>query len=530
MTQIKNSAMKKAIMWVTSGVLCASLTAAVWPAGTLWADEKVKVSTLEELKSAVSQAASGTTISLSNSVELNETLVLNPVASVRIEGDFSVMSDGNLIIQGTNSVDSAGTSTPEGMVTFNSTMTNFGTIKVEKGGLYFSYSDFINGKDSTVVVENSGTLSVSYLENNGYLTNDGAILTNNIDNNSNFINNGRISGYNKSTYADKIINDNYFATYGICSVHEIVNNKTFINGGVLQAAPNDVSAINLSSQTSTGVFYNFSSDKVRLNANGNDFHQGPGRYPALAVYEPAQQGQEIPLSYQLSNSANGASVEGNILWEADQLIQVAFGNGLNLLEMIVGEEPPVVVTPLLEEMRGKDITVVLKLKNDASWSIYGKSVTSTNNFVDMAVTLGEANQEIPSAVQAQLEDSKAVYNLQAGRSSAFPFTAELTLPLGKEQSQKTISLYEVNKEKGNQLTLHQTATSDIRGDVAFSLNRGGNFVLSVGGKLVPLKQEEKPTDSSSLPSSESAEESSEVKVEAAGAGVTDMTWEIVEIR
>lgn len=128
---------------------------------------------------------------------------------------------------------------------------------------------------------------------------------------------------------------------------------------------------------------------------------------------------------------------------------------------------------VLEEIRGKNAVLILKLP-DCIWTIDGKSIKKkVKKDVDLAV------HDITSAAKITV-----VKYLEVKQGGTLPFSAKLTINIGKKQAGKTfyISSYDGKSKK---LKTYVYVKADKDGSLTFTVSKGGRYSITAKNLTPP---------------------------------------------
>lgn len=135
---------------------------------------------------------------------------------------------------------------------------------------------------------------------------------------------------------------------------------------------------------------------------------------------------------------------------------------------------------VLEAIRGEAVTLILEGK-DYSWSIYGKSVTSSLKSINMEVVMNGGT--IPDKYLNLVKKFKDQVQLQLKHSGPFPFSAELKFNVGQEQAGRYANLFYFNPST---LTLEKISSSkvDKDGNTSFVFTHASDYVVVMADKAL----------------------------------------------
>lgn len=130
---------------------------------------------------------------------------------------------------------------------------------------------------------------------------------------------------------------------------------------------------------------------------------------------------------------------------------------------------------VFENIKGKDVTVIFKVSDQASWIINGKDITGNVTApVDLGLVVGES--DIPEQKVTALADGKKTIQLSLNYDGVFGFEGILRLSVGKEYSGKIANLYYYNETTGK-FEYYQAAQVKEDGTVDFKFSHASDYVI-----------------------------------------------------
>ncbi|MCM1305562.1 MAG: hypothetical protein NC306_15895, partial [Butyrivibrio sp.] len=140
----------------------------------------------------------------------------------------------------------------------------------------------------------------------------------------------------------------------------------------------------------------------------------------------------------------------------------------------------VVPGDVLENIRGRDITVVFDMGNGITWSVNGKSVRDGEiGDIDFSVETG--TEMIPVDVINKLTGERYCLQLSLAHEGEFGFTAVLSVNLGQENAGLTASLYYYSEISG-ELELVSTAVVAEDGTAGLEFTHASDYAIVVDGE------------------------------------------------
>ena len=130
---------------------------------------------------------------------------------------------------------------------------------------------------------------------------------------------------------------------------------------------------------------------------------------------------------------------------------------------------------VFENIKGKDVTVIFKVSDQASWIINGKDITGNVTApVDLGLVVGES--DIPEQKVTALADGNKTIQLSLNYDGVFGFEGILRLSVGKEYSGKIANLYYYNETTGK-FEYYQAAQVKEDGTVDFKFSHASDYVI-----------------------------------------------------
>lgn len=129
---------------------------------------------------------------------------------------------------------------------------------------------------------------------------------------------------------------------------------------------------------------------------------------------------------------------------------------------------------ILDEIKGKNITLVLDMGDGFVWTINGETVTDTAS-IDMGVSLGSS---IPVTVINALTREKEYITIKLNHSGNFGFTAVLTVNMGAKNNGNYANLYYFNEK---QFTTEFISSGKIRpdGKVKLTFTHASEYIIVI---------------------------------------------------
>ena len=133
---------------------------------------------------------------------------------------------------------------------------------------------------------------------------------------------------------------------------------------------------------------------------------------------------------------------------------------------------------VFENLAGKDVTLVIDLGDDVSWTVKGSDVPEDADFtdIDMGVTMN--SDGIPVDVVNAITGEHGSVQLELAHDGEFGFTMTLTAPLGKENAGYWANLYHYD-EDAEQLTFETAAEIDADGSVSLPMSHASQYAIVI---------------------------------------------------
>lgn len=130
---------------------------------------------------------------------------------------------------------------------------------------------------------------------------------------------------------------------------------------------------------------------------------------------------------------------------------------------------------VFNSMSGKDVNVVFKVGENATWVVKGKDIKNKlSKAVDLGVTLGKS--DIPSDKIKALAGDNATIELSLAHDGEFGFTATLRLYVGTQYNGKYANLYYYNEKTGS-LEYVKAVKVNADGAVEYEFTHASDYVI-----------------------------------------------------
>lgn len=134
-----------------------------------------------------------------------------------------------------------------------------------------------------------------------------------------------------------------------------------------------------------------------------------------------------------------------------------------------------VPTGVTAALRGKDITLELKINDRASWRLYGKDITTAVN-LNLAVEVG--GNKIPTSKENEILDDLSTLQVSLEGSGNFGMTAWLKTNIGFSGAGKFANLYYLNPTTDS-FELVAVSKADEVGNVLLPFTHASDYVIAV---------------------------------------------------
>ncbi len=140
----------------------------------------------------------------------------------------------------------------------------------------------------------------------------------------------------------------------------------------------------------------------------------------------------------------------------------------------------VVPGDVLENIRGRDITIVFDIGNGMTWSVNGKDIRE-GKISDIDVSVQTDTEKIPVDIVNHVTGENYSIQISLAHEGEFGFTAVLSISLGKENAGLAASLY-YYKESTGELEFICTDTIAEDGTVSLAFTHASDYVITVDAK------------------------------------------------
>ena len=143
---------------------------------------------------------------------------------------------------------------------------------------------------------------------------------------------------------------------------------------------------------------------------------------------------------------------------------------------------------VFETLAGKDVTLVVDLGDDVSWTVNGSDIPEDADFTDIDLNVTMNSDGIPVDVVNAITGERSSVQITLAHDGAFGFTMTLTAPLGAENAGYWANLYHFNEE-ANAMTFETAAPIGSDGSVSLALSHASQYAIVIDDHnhgVVPL--------------------------------------------
>ena len=133
---------------------------------------------------------------------------------------------------------------------------------------------------------------------------------------------------------------------------------------------------------------------------------------------------------------------------------------------------------VFETLAGKDVTLVVDLGDDVSWTVNGSDIPEDADFTDIDLNVTMGSDGIPVNVVNAITGERSSVQITLAHDGAFGFTMTLTAPLGAENAGYWANLYHFNEE-ANAMTFETAAPIGSDGSVSLALSHASQYAIVI---------------------------------------------------
>ena len=133
---------------------------------------------------------------------------------------------------------------------------------------------------------------------------------------------------------------------------------------------------------------------------------------------------------------------------------------------------------VFETLAGKDVTLVVDLGDDVSWTVKGSDVPEDADFTDIDLNVTMNSDGIPVDVVNSITGEVGTVQITLAHDGAFGFTMTLTAPLGTENAGYWANLYHFD-EKAQALNFEAAAKIDEDGSVTIPFSHASQYAIVI---------------------------------------------------
>lgn len=135
----------------------------------------------------------------------------------------------------------------------------------------------------------------------------------------------------------------------------------------------------------------------------------------------------------------------------------------------------IVTKNMLNNIKGKDIDLVIDMGYGVQWKINGKSVTQCAELSDINLTVNVTEFE-DTAEFIDSDGCISIESLVIEHNGKFPFEAELSIPMGKAFTGNSVMLYYLDEQTGK-YSCTGKSTVDQNGNVSFMFFHASSYAV-----------------------------------------------------
>lgn len=295
-------------------------------------------------------------------------------------------------------------------------------------------------------------------------------------------------GYNTTNYTTHTLSRSYSSTYCYFDTSDGEYKASSGSGRVLVNAGNSTSTSSTGYyyySTYTGRYYTTYAEALSASLNNASYvvYVGNGYYGGYNSYDPYyyyylsslyNNGNNSNTSSSTTSSTGTVSITSSTSWNtlANRIKLTGSGKTIN----VKMNDETTVPSSVLSALKGKNVTLSLKLGNGAVFTINGQDVTSAR---DINISTKYNTDRIPSTlVKKAYQKFNAVSTAQISvNSNSFGAKVDITVKFAAKRSGCTARLYRYNPDKRS-LSLIDTSTVESTGQCTFDgVAKGGDFVV-----------------------------------------------------
>ncbi len=133
---------------------------------------------------------------------------------------------------------------------------------------------------------------------------------------------------------------------------------------------------------------------------------------------------------------------------------------------------------VFEALAGKDVTLVVDLGDDVSWTVKGSDIPEDADFTDIDLNVTMGSDGIPVDVVNAITGEHGSVQMTLAHDGAFGFTMTLTAPLGTENAGYWANLYYFN-ESTNKMTFETAAPIGSDGSVSLAFSHASQYAIVI---------------------------------------------------
>lgn len=144
----------------------------------------------------------------------------------------------------------------------------------------------------------------------------------------------------------------------------------------------------------------------------------------------------------------------------------------------------------LQNMKGKNVNMVLDMGNDIKWSISGKDITS-DNLADLNLKVTKNGTLIPSDIVSALAGERKTMQISLAQEGSFGITMNLQVLVDSTKAGYYANLFSYNKEAGS-LDYGVSSQMDGKGTATLPITESREYVIVLDTAVMDGSQPDQP--------------------------------------
>ena len=133
---------------------------------------------------------------------------------------------------------------------------------------------------------------------------------------------------------------------------------------------------------------------------------------------------------------------------------------------------------VFKTLAGKDVTLVIDLGDDVSWTVNGSDIPEDADFTDIDLNVTMNSDGIPVDVVNAITGEVGTVQITLAHNGEFGFTMTLTAPLGAENAGYWANLYHFDEE-ADTMTFETAAPIGSDGSVSLALSHASQYAIVI---------------------------------------------------